>query len=165
MIREIEDFQNIWKYESESTMKLFALLNEATFNTVVHPKIRTLKNLAWHIASTPIEMLKHAGLPMSGLNHEDEAPLNPQGIIDAYEIAIAQVNLNVPKWSNTDLLDKVNMYGENWSKGTVLDVLIKHQAHHRGELVMLMRLQNLPVIGVYGPTFEEWKQIGMEPQV
>ena len=110
-------------------------------------------------------MLKLAGLPMSGLNHEDEAPLNPHGIIDAYEIAIAQVNLNVPKWSNADLLDKVNMYGENWSKGTVLDVLIKHQAHHRGELVMLMRLQNLPVIGVYGPTFEEWKQIGMEPQI
>jgi uncharacterized damage-inducible protein DinB len=48
------------------------------------------------------------------------------------------------------------MYGERWRKGTVLSALIKHQAHHRGQLTILMRNEGLTVPGIYGPSKEEW---------
>ena len=43
-----------------------------------------------------------------------------------------------------------------------LSILIRHQAHHRAEMVILMRMLELPVIGIYGPVKEEWAQWGME---
>ena len=49
-------------------------------------------------------------------------------------------------------------------KGSTLDVLIRHQSHHRGALLVVMRLLEMPVFGIYGPANEEWSQMGMTPQ-
>jgi uncharacterized damage-inducible protein DinB len=40
--------------------------------------------------------------------------------------------------------------------------LIQHQAHHRGQMTVLMRQAGLPVPGIYGPSKEEWANFGME---
>ncbi len=165
MYRLVEDFLTDWNYESEITLKLLSNLDDISLNIQVHPKIRTISNLAWHIVSTPNEMLERAGLKMTGIDHESLAPKTIIEILNSYKIVMEQVNLHVPEWNDSDLLNKVNMYGEDWRKGVVLSVLIKHQAHHRGELLMLMRMNDLPVIGVYGPTFEEWQKMGMKPMV
>jgi uncharacterized damage-inducible protein DinB len=41
--------------------------------------------------------------------------------------------------------------------------LILHQVHHRGEMIVLMRMAGLAVPGIFGPTREEWAQYGMQP--
>ena len=46
----------------------------------------------------------------------------------------------------------------------MLSSLIRHQAHHRGQMTVLMRQAGLPVPGVYGPAREEWKAYGQEPE-
>jgi uncharacterized damage-inducible protein DinB len=56
------------------------------------------------------------------------------------------------------------MYGMTWTKGTVLVSLITHQAHHRGQMTVLMRQAGLKVPGVYGPAREEWAAMGMPAQ-
>lgn len=43
------------------------------------------------------------------------------------------------------------MYGEIWARGLTLFYLITHQAHHRGQMTVLMRQAGLPVPGIYGP--------------
>jgi len=161
----IDDFFKEWQYESDTTLKLFSNLNNDSFNKVTHKKVRSIRNLSWHIASTPLEILTLAGLKMIGADHESIAPTNGNQLIKIYELAIEQVNLNVSVWDDSDFNEKVNMYGDEWTKGSALNVLNKHQAHHRGELIVLMQLHNLPIIGVYGPTFEDWKQISIEPLV
>jgi uncharacterized damage-inducible protein DinB len=55
------------------------------------------------------------------------------------------------------------MYGEKWKRSATLLALIRHEIHHRGEMIALMRLAGLAVPGIYGPTREEWAQWGMEP--
>jgi hypothetical protein len=52
------------------------------------------------------------------------------------------------------------MYGEEWAKGFVLQCLILHQAHHRGQMEVLMRQAGLKVTGIYGPAEEEWSANG-----
>jgi len=54
------------------------------------------------------------------------------------------------------------MYGEKWKRGNTLQVLVRHQSHHRAEMFPLMRMCGLKPVGVYGPTKEEWKEFGME---
>ena len=53
------------------------------------------------------------------------------------------------------------MYGESWTVGFTLLALITHQAHHRGQMTVLMRQAGLTVPGIYGPAREEWASYGM----
>lgn len=55
------------------------------------------------------------------------------------------------KWTDSDLTKKIEMYGKQWEKRKILSVLVKHQTHHRGQMTILMRLQNIEVPGTYGP--------------
>jgi uncharacterized damage-inducible protein DinB len=166
MYRKTSDFITDWKYESEATLKLFKLLNDQSLEAKLHDKVRSIGNLAWHIAKSPVEMFSHAGLDMakSGVDLNATAPSSVNELIKKYEAASAEVFAQVTKWSDEELSDKVSMYGEMWKKGTVLSVLINHQTHHRGQLTILMRMQNLPVTGVYGPSYEEWSAMGLEPE-
>ncbi|HRN25773.1 MAG TPA: DinB family protein [Ignavibacteriaceae bacterium] len=43
-------------------------------------------------------------------------------------------------------------------------VIISHQTHHRAQLTIVMRLNGLNVPGIYGPSKEEWTQLGMPAQ-
>jgi uncharacterized damage-inducible protein DinB len=53
------------------------------------------------------------------------------------------------------------MYGEMWTRGRTLQVLVLHQTHHRGQMTVLMRQAGLAVPGCYGPAAEEWERMGM----
>jgi len=54
------------------------------------------------------------------------------------------------------------MYGDRWKRGVTLLALLMHQAHHRGQMTVVMRLAGLKVPALYGPAREEWagSQIG-----
>ncbi len=47
-------------------------------------------------------------------------------------------------------------YGDKWSRGKTLGMLVTHQIHHHGQLTVVMRLAGLKVPGVHGPAKEEW---------
>ena len=48
-----------------------------------------------------------------------------------------------------------------WKNGFSLFVIVSHQAHHRGQVRVLMRQAGLSVVGIYGPTREEWASMNM----
>lgn len=164
MIRKLEDFYQEWAYESASTLKLFSLIDEKRFHEQVHPRVRPLSRLAFHITYTIGEMMGHTGLQIDGFHETDDVYWTKQELIDAYtrfsEALVAELKKN---WTDEDLEKRDNMYGEEWRRGTTLNVLIKHQTHHRGELIVIMRLLGMPVAGMYGPCHEEWAAMGMAP--
>jgi uncharacterized damage-inducible protein DinB len=91
-------------------------------------------------------------------------PASARAIADAYRTAAASLTERMrAEWTDTTLAEVDEMYGERWSRGRTLDVLLFHQAHHRGQLTVLMRQAGLRVPGVYGPAREEWEAIGMTP--
>ena len=162
MYRSINDFISDWKYETESTVKIFSSVTESTRNKHVHENVRSLERLSWHLTQTITEMGNRAGLFSSDLLELTPVPETAASIVEVYtdycEQLAKAVNL---KWTDSSLTDQVEMYGEHWSKGTVLRVLINHQSHHRGQMTVIMRMLGLPVPGVYGPSKEEWVEIGM----
>jgi uncharacterized damage-inducible protein DinB len=157
MFRHTDDFIRAFEYESESTLKVFRNITNEALLARPHDNVRSIQRLVWHITITLGEMLGKAGLTIH-CPEEHSAPLNDiTAICKAYETAAKSVLEQVKThWTDADLSTKVDMYGEPWSKGTVLTVLVKHEAHHRGQLTVLMRLSGLPVPGVYGPSKEEW---------
>ena len=161
MIRKIEDFQKDWAYEAEATGKILNALTDESLSQKVSVDGRSLGFLGWHLATTLPEMLGLVGLKISGPAHSDACPATAADIAAAYENAAKSVADEVGKnWTDETLLHEDEMYGETWARGLTLFYLIAHQAHHRGQMTVLMRQAGLPVPGVYGPSKEEWAAMG-----
>ena len=162
MYRTIEDFTTDWGYESESTLNVFKNISNESLNKKDNKNVRSIAVLTWHITITLREMLGKAGLTVSGPDEHSKAPATISEIISAYEDSAKSVTEQVKKdWTDASLSEEADMYGQRWKKGVVLSVLIKHQAHHRGQLTILMRQEGLKVPGCYGPSKEEWIEMGM----
>ncbi len=166
MFRTIDDFATAWAYESEGTLKVLRNLTDASLAQSVAPGGRTLGFLAWHITCTLAEMGGHAGLPVTGptdKTHPD-VPAKTADIAITYEAAAASLLAAVrAQWTDAQAGDLIPMYGEQWPKGVMLSALVNHQAHHRGQMTVLMRQAGVPVPGMYGPSREEWVAMGMPP--
>ncbi len=165
MYYHINDFLSDWGYEAAGTKKLFAAITPEKLNTRVYPEGRDMGTLAWHIMITLKEMMEHTGLKITGPANQDwDEQSGPEELLNWYTKSSDSLVEQVKNWTDVDLQVSDNMYGESWKRGVTLDILIKHQAHHRGQLTVLMRQAGLPVAGMYGPSKEEWKAMNMEPQ-
>jgi uncharacterized damage-inducible protein DinB len=163
MFRRIDDFAAEWKVERGSTLKLLRNLTDASLSQAIVPGGRTLGFLAWHITQTFREMLAHTGLSPDGPEMYEPVPASAAAIADRYEAASASVLEQVTaSWSDDMLEDDIPMYGRSFKRGNVLEMLIRHEAHHRGQMTVLMRQAGVPVAGAYGPSREEWAAMGME---
>lgn len=164
MFRSIEDFAADWAGERASTTKVLRALRDDALPQPVVPGGRTAGSLAWHIVQTLPEMLGHAGLSVAGPGQDERQPGAAAEIASAYESAAADLERAVRDgWTDDMLGEEVSMYGQRWTRATVLSVLIRHEAHHRGQLTVLMRQAGLAVPGCYGPSREEWQAMGMPP--
>lgn len=162
MYKHIKDFIREFSYEYASTLKVFKNISNEALLADAHDNIRSIRRLAWHITLTLGEMPGKAGLNITCPEEHSAPPDSIAEICNVYETAAKSLLEQVStRWTDADLGTEVNMYGEQWTKATVLSVLIRHEAHHRGQLTVLMRLKGLPVPGVYGPSKEEWAGMGM----
>ena len=164
MIRSIKDFEFSWGQEIEATQKVFKHLTDKSLTQEFSPGVRNPGRLAWHITLTIPEMMERTGLKIAGPKHDEPIPSSARAIFAAYNnAAISLLDQIKAHWTDATLDVEDEMYGEKWKRGNTLTALINHQIHHRGELIVLMRLAGLAVPGIYGPTREEWAQFGMEP--
>ena len=108
------------------------------------------------------EMPGHVGLRITAPAEDAACPESAIEIASAFEKAARSVGVEVGKnWTDETLLEVDDMYGEKWARGMTLYSLVLHQAHHRGQMTVLMRQAGLVVPGVYGPAKEEWAAIGL----
>jgi uncharacterized damage-inducible protein DinB len=161
MFRRIEDFQRAWAQESEATLTMLRALTEPSLSQAVAPGGRTLGRLAWHLVLTLGEMMGQAGLGVPGPTEGDPQPPLRE-MIRQYESAARAVGEAVAEnWTEAMLTENIPMYGEQWPRGNMLWALMAHQAHHRGQMTVLMRQAGLKVPGIYGPAREEWAALNM----
>ena len=164
MYKSIKEFLDDWEFESTSTLKVLENLNDQSLDFKSGSHVRTPGRLAWHITITLSEMMSKTGLNISVINENESVPDSSKEIINAYKDSSESLIKAVKReWNDESLNDEVPMYGETWRKEQVLTSLIKHQIHHRGQLTVLMRMAGLKVPGIYGPSFEEWSSLGMQP--
>jgi uncharacterized damage-inducible protein DinB len=165
MFRLIDDFLEDWAQESESTLKIMNSLTDSSLKQATGPDGRSLGDIAWHIAFSLGEMPATAGLPVPMPEEDAPTPFSVAEIVQAYEENAAALNGAVEEnWDDDSLDEEVEAYGETFTKGAILTMLLKHEIHHRAQMTILMRLAGLRVPGVYGPSKEEWAEYGMPPK-
>jgi uncharacterized damage-inducible protein DinB len=164
MFLSVSTFLQAWEKEAKSTQRILDALTDDSLNQLVAAQDRTLGRIAWHLVTTIPEMMARTGLILESIN--EDAPLlnTAEEILHNYrEVSNSFVTAIRNQWNDQTLLEERDMYGETWTNGYTLSALIDHQIHHRGQITILMRQAGLKVPGIYGPSREDWNQIGMEP--
>jgi uncharacterized damage-inducible protein DinB len=166
MYKTIQDFVNEWNNEAKATQRVLDTLTDDSLTQKIAPDFRSLGQLGWHIATTVHEMLSRTGLKFDAPEGEEHAPASAKTIADTYRASAAGlISAIQSQWTDAKLTETSDMYGEQWLNATTLRILISHEIHHRGEMIVLMRQAGLRVPDIYGPTREDWLERGMQPLV
>ncbi len=155
-------------HEMENTRKLLELVPDGKFDYVPHEKSMKLGRLASHVAELP-SWAKHT-LDTEVLKLEPgQQPFsasNRQQLLEAFDKNVREARAAIAAASDDEL-------GKTWTlkfgEDTVLSmprtavlrsVVMNHIIHHRAQLGVYLRLNNIEFPGMYGPSADEmqfWK--------
>ena len=162
MLRTIEDFSNGWAYESDLTQKVLDTLTDATLGQSVNSDHRTLGRMAWHLIITLTDVEKQLGLTVTGPAPDAPVPTSAKTIAETYKTTAAAFGAIIKSgWDDASLTKIETVWGMQFPRGVVLNFMIVHQTHHRGQMSVLMRQAGLVVPGIYGPAKEGWAAHGI----
>ena len=162
MYRRIEDFRNHWQEEVVDTLKVIDAIPDTKLGQAVTSEHRDLRRLAAHLASSVVGLPAGMGLKVEGPQEADRPADTVQGLRETYAKAAASLLDCIKSWTDADLEKEDTMFGYLvWKRGYSLMALEMHQAHHRGQMTVLLRQAGLLVPEFYGPTKESWPALGM----
>lgn len=163
MISFIESFVRELDQESIGTKKLLALVPADKGSYKPHEKSMDLKTLATHVAEIPgwissvlaSDVLDFATAPYEPKNYNGGAELVP-----FYEKNAAEAKANLLKYDDSILEKTWTMRnGEQVLMSMTKLETVRHCfcqiVHHRAQLGVYLRLLNIPIPGVYGPSADE----------
>jgi uncharacterized damage-inducible protein DinB len=148
--------------EAETTRRVLERIPEDKLGWRPHPKSMTLGQLALHIATTPGGVAKLAAQDsVERFQLPRPEPASRREVLDALEQSVASAleflrGLDDPGatrswtmlWNGKPLFSMPRI-------GLVRTIMLNHWYHHRGELQVYLRLLDVPVPSVYGPTADE----------
>ena len=136
--------------ERNATEATLSRLEDAALTVGVAPGVRTIGEVAWHFPRSLESIAGQLGLDL-GLELPESPPPSVAVIHEAYSRASRALVAAVGDWTDDVLSESVDVYGEMWTRGHTLRILLDHEIHHRGQLTILMRRAGLEPAPVYGP--------------
>jgi uncharacterized damage-inducible protein DinB len=156
MYKTIADFKKDWNTEKDLTKKIFNSITDESLPFRSYEGGRNIGKIAWHITASVSEMGKMAGFEIDLLDDAMPENLTASAIVENYDKVTNQLAEGVDSWKDEILDEEIELYGEKWTRAFTLQVLVRHQIHHRAQMTVMMRGAGLKVPGIYGPSKEEW---------
>lgn len=155
-----------YDHELATTRRVLERVPEAEFGWKPHPKSMTLGQLAGHVASIPFWLSATIDTPFYDVTAGDrEASLEPPASRDVmlkqFDEKVRKARASLANASDAEMMAP-------WSLkqgGTVIfsmprvaavrSFVMNHMIHHRGQLSVYLRLKDVPVPAIYGPSADE----------
>jgi uncharacterized damage-inducible protein DinB len=163
MFLNIDDFAHEWDQEYLLTLTVLKALTDESLGQAITNERRNLGELGLHLVKS-INFMTHLGLTFEEVTDNELVPLSSAVIVESYR-RVGQSFLNAIKaqWNDEDLQTSQKVMSEEWKNGASLHFAIMHQAHHRGQMTVLIRQAGLRIPEIYGPTYETWLERGLDP--
>jgi len=149
--------------ETNSTKKILGRLKDEHLSFKPHPKSMSLGSLAGHV----VELHNWIALALTKNDFNlqtDYKPFQPQNaeeLLIALEEGFKKNEIAVNEISEEDWFSKWTfragnqVLGEMPKLGALRFLINNHLIHHRGQLSVYLRLLDIPVPGLYGPSADE----------
>ena len=147
--------------EAAATRRVLERVPEAQLRWRPHPKSMSLGQLAFHTALLPraIAELIANDVELPDISVRDDASVAE--ILATLDASVPFANERLAAWGDEGLSVQWRMT----KKGqTLLDmprmamwrsVMLNHWYHHRGQLTVYLRMLDVPLPSIYGPTADE----------
>lgn len=156
LIRELEQ-------EAKATRALLARVPDSQLAWKPHAKSRTLGQLANHVAGIPgwvAQLGEHDTVDAATLSPPPDAE-TAAGILTLFEEGAARAKAILAEMDDSTLLGDWSLTKDGKPVKTVPRTsifrynLLNHLYHHRGQLSVYLRLLDVPLPPIYGPTADE----------
>ena len=154
--------------EMDNTRRTLDRIADDKFSWQPHAKSGTLGWLAAHIATIPHwakVTMEQESLDLAAPGHSNSSPppTDRKGVLELFEKSRAEARAAMAGGDDA-------AYAKPWAlfvgeqelfrepRASVLRRMVfNHIIHHRGQLTVYLRLLNIPVPGLYGPSADEQK--------
>ena len=149
--------------EAEITRRVLARVPDGKLTWKPHTKSMTLGRLAQHVATIPGSISGMARLDGYDVEKFSEpAQLeSAAAILAAFDESVAQAKTNLGATDDAAMMKdwSFSMGGRSIMTipriGVYRTILLNHLYHHRGQLSVYLRLLDVPVPSIYGPSADE----------
>ena len=149
--------------EAASTHKMLALVPADKFDWKPHEKNMSMQTLAVHIAELPswVTMaLTTSELDFAAMDYTPTQVGSSADLLDIFEKSVRSGTDSLKSANEDDLLPTWTMRtGDQvhavMSKYEVIRHSLAQTIHHRAQLGVYLRLLNIPLPGIYGPSADD----------
>jgi uncharacterized damage-inducible protein DinB len=148
--------------EAQTTKRVLDRIPDDKLAWKPHPKSFSLGQLALHIASGPSAIAAAVTQDtMEAPNFAQPQPKNRQEVLDTFSKSLGEAKDTLSKMDDARLMSM-------WSLtkggkvimsvpliGFIRSILMNHSYHHRGQLSVYLRMLDVPVPSIYGPSADE----------
>ena len=151
--------------EMKNTRKLLECVPDGKFDYQPHPKSMTLGRLATHVAELPAWSTTTLDYEIFELpaDHKPTLAANRAELLQIFDKGVAEARAKIAKASDQDW--QIN-WTFRWAGKDVMtmpravvmrSVVLNHLIHHRAQLGVFLRLNDVAIPGMYGPSADEMK--------
>lgn len=152
----VNDFITDWSHAAEGTLRVLQSLSDEKLDQAIIEGHSSLGWLGWHLATSPAFFAGLVGLDIKSAIGENKESIKVIDIVETYNKVVEAVKIAVESnLTDEKLVEKIESFAGETTRGALLRGLIDHQTHHRGQMTVLLRQAGLPVPGVMGPTKED----------
>jgi len=163
-MRLIEPIVAELQHEAATTRKMLERVPPDAFTWKPHEKSMTLGRLAGHIAELPSmfrPILTQDELDFAARRYQPFVPANIPDLLETFDKNVADA-VELLKTQSDEHLHKMwrlrrgeQILFEMPRLSALRSLSLNHLIHHRGQLSVYLRLLNVPLPSVYGPTADE----------
>ena len=158
-----EAFIGELQHEAATTRKVLERIPTETFDWKPHEKSMSMRQLAGHVADMfgwYVPTLEHDELDFAK-GYEEPKPGDTAELVAMFDKNVAAAVESLQKtedaafMSNWTMRNGEQIYFEMPKIAVLRSFVMNHIVHHRGQLSVYLRLNDIPVPGIYGPSADE----------
>jgi uncharacterized damage-inducible protein DinB len=153
--------------EMANTRKTLERVPDDKLTWKPHEKSYSMGRLAGHVANlihwTELTLQQDSFdlAPPTGQPNARPEPKSRKEILEAFEENVKKARSLIEKTSDADFMKPWSLLKGGQKMFTMPRIVVlrsfvmNHEIHHRGQLIVYLRLNNIPVPGLYGPSADE----------
>lgn len=155
-----------YDHEMGTTRRLLERVPEEDFAWKPHEKSMTLGQLSGHLANIPAWCAAVLDKPVFDLDSAGDSarprqPLSRIALLQEFDGKVSAARASLVQRSDAEMLAPWTLKSGGHEIFTlprisaIRSFVMNHSIHHRGQLSVYLRLRNIPLPSMYGPTADE----------
>jgi len=149
--------------EAQSTARVLERVPQSQLSWRPHAKSMSLGQLALHVATIPgnvAQLASHATIPEPPAFIQAEAATAAE-LVPALKASLAKAREVLGGMDDAKLMETWRLMSGGKElmalprAAVIRMIMLNHWYHHRGQLLVYLRMHNVPLPSVYGPTADE----------